>query len=183
MKKFAPLFWIAGLVTFAVLASLLSRVIGAAVDGPPLLFAIIFAVLAIVGVFVFALVKKFSKRWIWVGATAASALVVFIYVAVWTQGSDYYNGYIAGGDTLYDDSGSALIEGYDDYYLVELYGDDYIIAAHSPKVDDNYYDCKVVEGDVYELNGKRVDDFTAVFDVNESLRTYFMDKDVKFHKF
>lgn len=49
--------------------------------------------------------------------------MTFIYVGIWTGGEEYYEGYLTANDKLYDKSGSVVISGYDDYYLVEEDGE------------------------------------------------------------
>lgn len=81
MKNLKPIYWIAGLVISAVVVSILSRVLGAALSGPPMLFAMVFAFIAFVAVLVLAIIKKFPKRWLKVAATLLTGVVTFIMLA------------------------------------------------------------------------------------------------------
>ena len=179
MKK-ETIYWIAGLVVFAIVASILSRVVGAAVDGPPLLFAMLFALLALVGVLAFAFVKKFPKRWLWTAMTFVTGFVVTVYVGIWTNGKDYYNGFLANSGCLYDKSGSVVIEGYDKYYFVEDADKALILATHKPKRDSWG---NTVNAAWYDVNGeKQGDDFEISVD-RDGIEGELRDDDMKFHKF
>lgn len=182
MKNKKSIYWIVGLVVFALVASIFSRVLGAALSAPPLLFAIIFAVVALIAVLVFAIVKKFPKRWLWTGLTLLAGVVSFVYVAAWTNGEEYYKGYLASNDKLYDKGGSILIDGYDDYYFVELGDKSVIVAVNTPKVKDSWSSYDVFECVMYELDGKKIEEFEIPVDRDERLQDVLI-KQGKVHKF
>lgn len=85
---------------------------------------------------------------------------------------------------MYDKSGSVVISGYDDYYLVEEDGEKFFLAAHDAEIESEGWDrLEDVTGDWYTLDGEKLGKFKAAYDEDERLESYLRDRDYKVHEF